>query len=179
MIDKKLKFMQEIYPNRIINIQAYKYNGFLYRQWTNGRVISNTFSHIVVSLKGSIVKKYGVKPWRLVEPTIFVFPKKSMHNLIITHKPGSHFQYRYYINLASDFIFEDNTIKFIDFDLDIKIYNKKTFEIVDRHEFHENKIKMNYPQKLNFLLSREISKILLQLIQQKSIFNKEYLSFFY
>ncbi len=68
---------QELYPERIINIQAYKYNGFLYRQWSNARVISNSLTHVVVSLNGSIVKKYGTKSWRFSEPTIFVFPKKQ------------------------------------------------------------------------------------------------------
>ncbi|MBG0730839.1 DUF402 domain-containing protein [Mycoplasma sp. 'Moose RK'] len=177
MIHKKKG--QEIYRNKIINIQAYKYNGFLYRQWSNARVISNSKTHLVVNLKGCVVKKYGAKSWRMTEPAIFIFPKKSMHNTIITFKPGLHFSCRYYINLASDFIFEENTIKFVDFDLDIKIYNKKTFDIVDRDEFVENKVIMNYPANLDFLLSREISKIFLLHLQKKSFFNQEYLSLFY
>ncbi|AJR12217.1 Protein of uncharacterised function (DUF402) [Mesomycoplasma dispar] len=170
--------LQELYPGKIINIHAYKYNGFLYRQWSNARVISNSLTHVVVNLKGSVVKKYGTKSWRFSDSTIFVFPKNTMHNAIITFKPGQNFSYHYYINLASDFIFEDDTIKFVDFDLDIKIYSKKSFDIVDRDEFLENKEIMNYPAKLDSLLSNEISKIFLLFLQQKSFFNQEYLSFF-
>ncbi|MHA0315336.1 DUF402 domain-containing protein [Mesomycoplasma ovipneumoniae] len=176
MIEKNS--FQELYPERIINIQAYKYNGFLYRQWSNARVISNSLTHVVVSLNGSIVKKYGTKSWCFSEPTIFVFPKKTMHNAIITFKPGQHFSYHYYINLASDFIFEENTIKFVDFDIDIKIYNKKSFDIVDREEFLENKEILNYPAKLEGILSNEISKIFLLFLQKKSFFSNEYLQVF-
>lgn len=89
-----------------------------------------------------------------------------MHNAIITFKPGQHFSYHYYINLASDFIFEENTIKFVDFDIDIKIYNKKSFDIVDREEFLENKEILNYPAKLEGILSNEISKIFLLFLQK-------------
>ncbi|UWV81227.1 hypothetical protein [Mycoplasmopsis cynos] len=39
----------------MINIQAYKHDGFLYRQWTNAKVIFHNKRHIVLSLKGTRV----------------------------------------------------------------------------------------------------------------------------
>lgn len=38
-----------------INVQAYKHNGFLYRQWSQAKVIFHNKRHIVLSLKGTKV----------------------------------------------------------------------------------------------------------------------------
>ncbi|MGL4357107.1 MAG: DUF402 domain-containing protein [Cetobacterium sp.] len=45
----------------------------------------------------------------------------------------------YYANLSSPFFFEENTIKYIDYDYDVKKYPGKKFSIVDHNNFVTNK----------------------------------------
>jgi protein associated with RNAse G/E len=56
----------------------------------------------------------------------------------------------FYVNIASPYIFEEDTLKYIDFDLDFKIIGHELNFIkkLDEHEFDENKKKYNYPDSL-------------------------------
>ncbi|GHU33961.1 hypothetical protein FACS1894166_10610 [Bacilli bacterium] len=58
--------------------------------------------------------------------------------------------YYYYINIASPFIYENEVIKYIDFDLDFKIPDTNVANIyeLDVDEFNENKVKYNYPPEI-------------------------------
>lgn len=58
----------------------------------------------------------------------------------------------YYVNIASPFIFEDGVIKYIDYDLDIRVFPNGTYSIVDVNEFHDHRIKFGYSQDLIKLL---------------------------
>jgi protein associated with RNAse G/E len=67
---------------------------------------------------------------------------------MIVAKKNSKFYY--YFNLASPFIYEEETIKYIDFDLDFRINDARIDRMteLDINEFNENKILYKYPQKL-------------------------------
>jgi protein associated with RNAse G/E len=77
---------------------------------------------------------------------------------MIVSKKGK--KYYYYINIASPYLFEEETIKYIDFDLDYRIPDAKKTQInlLDQDEFNEHSVKYQYPPKL-------IEKI--KLIQQE------------
>ena len=74
------------------------------------------------------------------------------YNLIITfcHKKNKAI---YYFNIASPFIYEDEAIKYVDLDLDVRlIFNKKKQSLIikelDENEFKKNSISMFYPNEL-------------------------------
>jgi uncharacterized protein len=46
----------------------------------------------------------------------------------------------YYCNIASPFIMEQKTIKYIDYDLDIKVFADGSYKILDLKEFNRNRI---------------------------------------
>jgi protein associated with RNAse G/E len=59
-------------------------------------------------------------------------------------------KYIYYINVASPFIYEEETFKYIDLDLDFRFYEveKSTFNKLDQDEFEEHSVKFKYPPEL-------------------------------
>ena len=67
--------------------------------------------------------------------------------MIIFQKKG---RVEFYINIASPYIIEEETLKYIDFDLDFKIIGKDLNSIkkLDEHEFNENITKYKYDSKL-------------------------------
>jgi protein associated with RNAse G/E len=67
---------------------------------------------------------------------------------MIVSKKGNKFYY--YINIASPFIYEEEIIKYIDFDLDFRVPDAKgkSINLLDLDEFHEHSIKYKYPEKL-------------------------------
>jgi protein associated with RNAse G/E len=59
-------------------------------------------------------------------------------------------KYYYYINIAGPFIFEEDAIKYIDFDLDYRIPDAQVSKInlLDVNEFNKHKVKYQYPIEL-------------------------------
>lgn len=161
-----------------INIQAYKASGKLYRQWNEASIINYFDNYLVISLKGAKVKKENEKPWNVRENSIWIFHKKAFYNAILTLRGH---QVHYYINLASDFVYEDNTIKFIDYDLDLKLITpSKKIEIVDIDEFQNNINKKLYTpdMQLDKIMSKQIQILFYNFLNKKGVFSSSFWSFF-
>lgn len=155
-----------------INVQAYKHNGVLYRQWNGLKIIEETDDHIILFLKKVKVTQRSAKKWVFNDPALWFFSKKELFNCVTTLKDDGNYNY---INIASRFIFEDSTIKYIDYDLDIKVYPRDSFKIVDRKEFTDNRKKFKYPDKLVKALYLQLETIVKYYYHEDYIFNNEYM----
>ena len=95
-IDKTLSVGQ------IINIQAYKHNGKLYRQWNGARVIEVSPEQVVLFMYKTKVKESKKQKWTIREPMLWWFPLDELFNTTaIIRKSGTYF----YTNIASPPIF--------------------------------------------------------------------------
>lgn len=153
-----------------VNIQAFKYDGELYRQWNGVKVIIDAKNYVCCLLyKTKVVEKDGQK-WIIKEPTLWFFSKTNFFNAtILWRKTGLH----YYINLASPFFYEDKTIKYIDFDFDIKIYPGKPFQIVDHYDFQRNKEKW-YNEDIISVINQNLVEIAKKYQLKESFFDEYY-----
>ncbi|WP_022935354.1 DUF402 domain-containing protein [Mesomycoplasma moatsii] len=130
--------MKKNINQKFFNVQAFKYDGELYRQWNGVKVIDENDDYVCCLLYKTKVNEKNKQKWIIKEPTLWFFSKKNFFNMtIVQRKTGLH----YYINLASPFFIENENIKYIDFDFDIKIYPNKPFQIVDHYDFQKNKEK--------------------------------------
>lgn len=160
----------------IINVQAYKHNGILYRQWNGVKVINNTIDGIILYMFKTKVKEKNKRSWSVSEPVIWKFWKNEFYNSTsLLRDIGPH----YYVNLASPPVFENNTLKFIDYDLDIKKYPKTRIKIVDQKEFDNNKIKLNYSNKLILKIKKTTEIIFDKLKNKEGFFDKNKIKYFY
>ncbi|MDR2369033.1 MAG: DUF402 domain-containing protein [Mycoplasmataceae bacterium] len=155
--------------NKII-VHAYKFNGVLYRTWEFPEVIKETDTYICVDLKNTHVittndesKRFFHS--RLTRPTIWFFFKHEWYNMIVSKKDR---KFYYYINIASPFLWEDETIKYIDFDLDYRVPDAKSnrINLLDQDEFEEHILKYQYPPKLVAKI-KKIQQEVLQKFKQK------------
>ena len=160
----------------IIDVQAYKHNGVLYRQWNGVKVIKSSLDEIILYMFKTKVKDKTKKNWSVREPIIWKFWKNEFYNSTsLLRDTGPH----YYINLASPPIFENNTLKFIDYDLDIKKYPKSKIKIVDQKEFDKNKIILNYPNNLILKIKKTTEKLFEKLRKKEGFFDKNKIKNFY
>lgn len=176
MKPKKLEINYEIVPEvgDIINIQAYKYDGLLYRQWNGAKVLEVSPSHIALVLIKTKVTEGNNRKWIIREPTLWFFPlNKFFFNASILLREKGNF---YYINLSSPPLFEDNTLKFIDFDLDVKINPKQKYSLVDQNEFKKNANKFNYSEELIKMINKNVRQIKSLYQDNDYIFNEEYVN---
>ncbi|VEU71047.1 DUF402 domain-containing protein [Mycoplasmopsis glycophila] len=168
----------ELKVGKIINVQAYKHNGFLYRQWNGAKVIFHNKRHIVLFLKGTRVTESQKESsgWKYTESALWFLPKNNYYNAIVLFKKniGNY----YYINMASKPIFEDNTIKFIDYDLDIKCYPQKELQVVDREEFTNNAYLMKYPEKLKKIIFQELNEVISIYNNYEYFFNNSIIEYY-
>ncbi|MCV3728218.1 DUF402 domain-containing protein [Ureaplasma miroungigenitalium] len=151
-----------------IMVHAYKLNGWLYRSWNNPMVIDIQEDYLVLCSTNSLVitsEEYSTRnfPSYTTKTSYWFFFKKEWFNIIATiEKTGM----KLYINIASPFIFEEQAIKYYDFDLDFKINAEKQWREVDFDEFLENSKKYRYPKQLVQKIMQVESQIE-QLIQDR------------
>lgn len=171
--------------NHKVSIHAYKYDGCLYRTFEFPKIIYIDRKIIVLSLNKSRIISQG-KNKKFYhsngnKDSFWIMFKDEWYNLIITfcHKKN---KVIYYFNIASPFIFEDETIKYIDLDLDVRlIFNKKRQSLIikelDQNEFEKNSTTMFYPHELIHQTINAKNK-LIDLIKKTKFFFKYSEDFF-
>ncbi|MBU4690337.1 DUF402 domain-containing protein [Mycoplasma sp. ES3157-GEN-MYC] len=175
MPENKNKEMKFPLLGAIVNVQAYKYNGYLYRQWNGVKVIRNTDDHFALFIYKTRVAETEKSSWVYREPVIWFMPKHENYNALIMLKKKHNY---IYVNMASKPIYEDNTIKFIDFDLDIKSYPKRELAIVDRDEFAHNSKKYEYPESLKKIIYQTLELVVDKYEKQQYFFNPKLIDYY-
>ena len=72
----------------------------------------------------------------------------------------------YYCNLSSTYAYDGEAIKYIDYDLDIKVYPDGKYHLLDEDEYQLHKSRMNYSKDIDVILRRNVD-ILQQWIEHK------------
>ena len=124
---------------------AYKHDGSFHRVWTNNTLLCHTKDYYIVGTDENVrVIETKNHYWFTKEPALNYFSKKRWFNIIIMFKEKD---IVYYCNLATPILEEMGTLKYIDYDLDVKYYvNSKKIKILDKNEFNVNKFKYKYPE---------------------------------
>ncbi len=160
----------ELINGQIINVQAYKHDGTLYRQWNGVKVLEISPEMITLFMyKTKVAEKSGQK-WVVREPIIWWFPKYSFSNTTGLVRPSGTY---FYTNLASPPLFEDQTIKFIDYDLDIKAYPDSPVKIVDKLEYERHTKLYNYPKKLDKIIRRNVKNTIKKIKLKEDFFDDD------
>ena len=58
----------------------------------------------------------------------------------------------YYVNLASPPIYENGTIKYVDYDLDLKLNYKDEIKVIDVNEYETHKVQLHYNPLIDKIL---------------------------
>ncbi|MGL5205316.1 MAG: DUF402 domain-containing protein [Metamycoplasmataceae bacterium] len=151
-----------------INIQAYKYDGTLYRQWNGARIIATSPEYVLVLLNKTKVQEAKNQKWIITEPILWFFSNKKFFNATLTIRKDGFY---YYANLSSPFFFEENTIKYIDYDYDVKKYPGKKFSIVDHNNFITNKDW--YDEKTKSVIYQNLVELAEMSMKKDGIFNEK------
>lgn len=165
-----------------IAINAYKWNGWLYRSWEFPKLIEETDEYLCFAIQGNRVITSDKKSNRFFHSKIlyegyWIFFKNEWFNIILGKKNN---KLTYYINLASPFIIEEDTLKYIDFDLDYQMndISLNHFKELDWKEYLENSEKYQYGDKLKNIIE-EVRKDVISRLKTKEIQNRFGKSFFY
>ena len=65
----------------------------------------------------------------------------------------------YYVNLASPFVIDSKRIKYIDYDLDLKLYPNNDIRLIDVKEYGYHRKKYNYGADIDQILRYNINQV--------------------
>jgi protein associated with RNAse G/E len=166
----------KVEPYSDIQIQSYKHNESLHRIWEKATVIEQSDNHVVVVNKRTKVIESNGRFWHTREPSVTWFYKERWFNIIgIVKNDEIHF----YCNIASPYIIDDEALKYIDYDLDIKVIDDFSYHVLDRNEYNKHKTKMNYSSKLKNILETELELLKTMIDNRKDPFNHETIKEYY
>lgn len=156
-----------------ISIHAYKHNGVLYRSWEDSKVLEVEDGRIVLMNNRAKVTEVDGRKWKTKEPAIIFFYKDKWYNIIVQFKDKGIF---YYCNIATPYIIEENTIKYIDYDLDLRVFSDGTYNVLDQGEYDYNKNEMKYPKEIDTITKDAMNELIEMCINKIGPFNKNVLN---
>ena len=140
-----------------LEIHCYKHNGKLHRQWDEAVVLDIKDDYIVFGNNKTTVVDADGRVWKTKEPAIMFFYKNRWFNIIGQIKDyGIYF----YCNIATPYIIDENVIKYIDYDLDLRIFPTGQYKILDRLEYNYHKRIMNYSDELDRVICGSLDELI-------------------
>jgi protein associated with RNAse G/E len=162
--------MDKIKKGDKFGIHSYKHDGHIHRSWDEAIYIGESNNvYIFGNNKTKVVEADGRKR-TTGEGAIIYFFKNNWFNIIGQIKPDGIY---YYCNLASPFIIEDGIIKYIDYDLDVRVFPNGSFRILDKREYEYHKYKMNYSEDLDKVLKYELNTLINMIRNKKGPFERD------
>lgn len=162
-----------------LQIQCYKHNKKVHRAWNEAIVLDVKKDYIVFGNNRTLVTEAEGTTWKTKEPAIMYFFKNKWYNVIAQMKKEGIY---YYCNIASPFIIEEGTIKYIDYDLDLRIFPNGEYKILDKLEYEYHKNKMGYSEDLDKVINNALIELIDEYKSKSSMFdskqNQEYLTLY-
>jgi protein associated with RNAse G/E len=159
-----------IIPGQQIVVQSYKHDGSLHRIWQQSVVLSDDEDRIVVANERTKVIEANGRFWFTREPSVTYFFRNRWYNVIgILKEEGI----SYYCNLASPILADVEAIKYIDYDLDVKVAVDGSFVVLDQNEYRRHRAEMQYPPELCEILEREFQELQDEIRARRGPFDPE------
>jgi len=139
------------------NIHCYKHDGKIHRTWDEAVLLEIHKDYIICGNNRTKVTEADGRSHRTKEPAVMYFFTNRWFNIIGQLKSQGLY---YYCNIASPFVIEDHTIKYIDYDLDLRIFPDGSFKILDKSEYNYHRKKMEYSQELDCVVRQELNSLI-------------------
>ena len=168
--------MDNIKVGDCLTIHCYKHNGILHQVSEEATVLEITEDKLVCANDKTKITEQDGRSYRTNETAILIFYKNYWFNIIAQLKQKGLF---YYCNIASPYIIDNNIIKYIDYDLDLRVFPDGGFRILDRNEYKYHKKIMNYSNDLDKIIKNELQMLISLKKEEKEPFCKEKINEYY
>ena len=151
-----------------LQIQCYKHNGNVHRSWDEAILLDEKKDYMVFGNNKTKVTEAEGNVWCTKEPAVMYFFKDKWFNVIAQLKKDGIY---YYCNIATPFIIENDTIKYIDYDLDLRIFPNGEYKILDELEYKYHSRVMNYSEDLDFVIRSSLHELIQSFNSHSPIFD--------
>lgn len=167
-----------MYPEKgtYVYIQSFKHDGSLHRTWCRGFVLEADEKHIVAVTDRAWVIEADGRKWLTREPAVCFFYNDKWFNVISMIRHTGVF---YYCNLASPSIYDGESVRNIDYDLDVKLYPDGGYQILDEGEYADHARQMHYPTKIMRIVEKQMDLLIEMMKERKDPFNQKCIEHYY
>ena len=159
-----------------VQTQCYKHDEKVHKSWEEAVYIDSTEEFNIFGNCKTLVTEADGRTWRTREAAIIFFSKKNWYHIIGQIKKDGIY---YYCDIASPSVIEDHTIKYIDYDLDLRVFPDGSFKILDRGEYQYHKRIMKYSKELDIILRSELTALINRVRNKEFPFNKSDIDKYY
>ncbi len=149
--------VEKVKVGEVLQIHCYKHNGKIHRIWEEAVVIYEDDECLICGNNKTKVIENDGRSHYTKEPAIIFFYKHNWFNIIAQFKDFGLF---YYCNIASPYLIDEGTIKYIDYDLDLRVFPDGGYRVLDRNEYKYHKKIMNYTKELDLIINKELEKLI-------------------
>ena len=157
-------------------IHSYKHDSKIHRAWDEAVLLEIHKDYLIFGNEKTKVTESDGRTWHTKEPAVLYFFKDKWYNIIGQYKKDGIY---YYCNIASPYIIEDGAIKYIDYDLDLKVFPDGNYKVLDRNEYRYHRRIMKYSEELDFILKKEMENVILMKENNIGPFDKKVNDYYY
>ncbi|WP_314077721.1 DUF402 domain-containing protein [uncultured Granulicatella sp.] len=168
--------MQNPREGEFITVKSYKHDGSLHRTWRDSMVLKTSDQAIIACNDHTLVTEADGRRWLTREPALLYYHKHYWFNVVtmIRQKGIS-----YYCNLASPYVLDKEALKYIDYDLDIKIFPDGEKRLLDVDEYEQHRRQMHYSKEIDQILKVNVEILVDWINNKKGPFSPEYVDLWY
>ena len=168
--EARYKMEDKLIIGKRYQIHSYKHDSKIHRSWDEAVLLEIHDNYLVFGNEKTKVTESDGRTWHTKEPAVLYFFKNQWFNIIGQCKKNGIY---FYCNIASPYIIEEDTIKYIDYDLDLRVFPDGSFKVLDRGEYKYHKSIMNYSDDLDMILKSELTELIEMVRNKHSIFQTE------
>lgn len=159
-----------------IAIQSYKHDGHFHRNWRDTMVLKASENAIIGCNDHTLVTEADGRRWVTREPAIVYFHRHYWFNIIAMIRDTG---VTYYCNLASPYTMDKEALKYIDYDLDIKVFPDGEKRLLDVYEYAAHATEWNYPLEIDQILRGSVHELIRFVDEEKGPFAPGFVDLWY
>lgn len=155
---------------REYRICSFKHDGKIHRIWQKTTLVKQCDEYLALVNNSTLIQESDGRIWESRDPAVTFFFKDQWFNVICMLRPGGVY---YYCNIASPYVEKDNTIFYIDYDLDISLSPSNHVKILDEVEYYEHANQMKYSPKIDIIAKATLLEIKERLMKHEFPFDDQ------
>lgn len=159
-----------------VAIKSFKHDGSLHRTWRDTMILKTSDEALIGVNDHTLVTEDDGRRWVTREPAIVYFHKHYWFNIVAMIRNNG---VSYYCNLASPYTLDREAIKYIDYDLDVKVFPNGEKKLLDVDEYGEHSNKWHYSDELDLILKENVKVLVDWINNGKGPFSKGYIDLWY
>ena len=167
---------ENLKKGEILNIHSYKHNGKIHRSWDEALFIEENNGYAVFGNYKTLVTEADGRVWKTKEPAIMYFSKDNWFNIIGQLKDNGIY---YYCNIASPTLYDGEALKYIDYDLDLKVFPDNNYRVLDEEEYKQHAKQMNYSKELDRILKKQLELLIDLATKREGPFSEDFTKHWY